>query len=82
MHPAEIFETDATIETPAGTFKKPLTVTESSPLEAGAESYKRYARKSTLAIGYGGTTGTDFYIGRLRARALRRHITDRFGFHP
>lgn len=43
MDRAEIFETDATVETPAGTFKRSLIVTESSPLEEGDESYKRYA---------------------------------------
>ena len=43
MDRAEIFETDATVETPAGTFEQTLVVTESSPLEPGDESYKRYA---------------------------------------
>ena len=43
MDRAEIYETDAIVETPAGTFKKSLIVTESSPLEEGDESYKRYA---------------------------------------
>lgn len=43
MDRAEIFETDATVETPAGTFKRSLIVTESSPLEPDDESYKRYA---------------------------------------
>ena len=43
MDRAEIFETDAAVETPAGTFKQSLIVTESSPLEPGDESYKRYA---------------------------------------
>ena len=43
MDRAEIYETDATVETPAGTFKESLIVTESSPLEPGDESYKRYA---------------------------------------
>ena len=43
MDRAEIFETNATIETPAGTFSNSLVVTESSPLEPGDESYKRYA---------------------------------------
>ena len=40
---AEIYETDATIDTPAGTFRNCLIVTESSPLEPDDESYKRYA---------------------------------------
>jgi hypothetical protein len=43
MDRAEIFETDAFVETPAGDFKSVLIVTESSPLEPGDESYKRYA---------------------------------------
>ena len=43
MDRAEIFDTDAIVETPAGTFKRSLIVTESSPLEEGDESYKRYA---------------------------------------
>jgi len=43
MDRAEIFETGATVETPAGTFKQSLIITESSPLEPGDESYKRYA---------------------------------------
>ncbi len=43
MDRAEIFETNATVETPAGTFKQTLIITESSPLEPGDESYKRYA---------------------------------------
>ncbi len=43
MDRAEIFEIDAIVETPAGTFKQILVVTESSPLEEGDESYKRYA---------------------------------------
>lgn len=43
MDRAEIFETNATIETPAGTFRNCLIVTESSPLEPDDESYKRYA---------------------------------------
>ena len=43
MDRAEIFDTDATVETPAGTFESTLVVTESSPLEEGDESYKRYA---------------------------------------
>lgn len=43
MDRAEIFQTDATVETPAGTFKQVLIITESSPLEEGDESYKRYA---------------------------------------
>lgn len=44
MDRAEIFQSDATVETPAGTFKRSLIVSESSPLEEGDESYKRYAR--------------------------------------
>ena len=43
MDRAEIFETNATIETAAGTFGDTLIVTESSPLEPGRDSYKRYA---------------------------------------
>jgi len=43
MDRAEIFETNATIETPAGTFGDCLIVTESSPLEPDDDSYKRYA---------------------------------------
>lgn len=43
MDRAEIFETGATVETPGGTFDQVLIVTESSPLEPGEESYKRYA---------------------------------------
>lgn len=43
MDRAEIFETDATIETRAGTFSNSLVVTESSPLEPDDNSYKRYA---------------------------------------
>lgn len=43
MDRAEIFQTDATVETPARTFRNCLIVTESSPLEPGDESYKRYA---------------------------------------
>jgi hypothetical protein len=43
MDRAEIFDTDATVETPSGTFRGSLIVTESSPLEPGDESYKRYA---------------------------------------
>ncbi len=43
MDRAEIFDTDATVETPAGIFRRSLIVTESSPLEPGDESYKRYA---------------------------------------
>ena len=45
MDRAEIFATDAVVETPAGDFKGALIVTESSPLEEGDESYKRYAPK-------------------------------------
>ena len=44
MDRAEIYETDATVETPAGTFRNCLIVTESSPLEPDDMSYKRYAR--------------------------------------
>lgn len=43
MDRAEIFETNATIDTPAGTFGNCLIVTESSPLEPDDNSYKRYA---------------------------------------
>ncbi len=43
MDRAEIFETNATIKTAAGTFDDCLVVTESSPLEPDDESYKRYA---------------------------------------
>jgi hypothetical protein len=43
MDRAEIFQTNATVETPRGTLDKGLVVTESSPLEPGDESYKRYA---------------------------------------
>ena len=43
MDRAEIFNTNARVETPAGTFERSLIVTESSPLEPGDESYKRYA---------------------------------------
>jgi len=43
MDRAEIFETGASVETPGGTFDDCLVVTESSPLEPGDESYKRYA---------------------------------------
>jgi len=43
MDRAEIFDTNATVETPAGIFRRSLIVTESSPLEPGDESYKRYA---------------------------------------
>lgn len=45
MDRAEIFETGATVETPAETFPQSLIVTESSPLEPDDESYKRYAPK-------------------------------------
>ena len=45
MDRAEIFQTDATVETPAGNFKNALIVSETSPLEEGDESYKRYAPK-------------------------------------
>jgi len=43
MDRAEIFDIDATVETPRGTFSKSLIITESSPLEPDDESYKRYA---------------------------------------
>lgn len=43
MDRAEIFDVNATVETPVGTFKEVLIVTESSPLEPDDESYKRYA---------------------------------------
>lgn len=43
MDRAEIFDAGATVETPAGIFRNSLIVTESSPLEPGDESYKRYA---------------------------------------
>ncbi len=43
MDRAEIFDTDATVETPKGTFRNVLVITESSPLEPDDESYKRYA---------------------------------------
>lgn len=43
MDRAEIFDANATVETPAGTFRESLIVTESSPLEPDDESYKRYA---------------------------------------
>lgn len=43
MDRAEIFETGATCETPVRDFGDCLIVTESSPLEPGDESYKRYA---------------------------------------
>ena len=43
MDRAEIFQTDALVATPAGNFEGSLIVTESSPLEEGDESYKRYA---------------------------------------
>ena len=43
MDRAEIYQTDATVETPKGTFDGSLIVTESSPLEPDDESYKRYA---------------------------------------
>ncbi|MFQ5981790.1 MAG: hypothetical protein ACE5KS_00300 [Woeseiaceae bacterium] len=43
MDRAEIYETNATVETPAGTFSNSLIVTESSPIEPAEESYKRYA---------------------------------------
>ena len=45
MDRAEIFDTDATVDTPGGTFENVLVVTESSPLEPDDESYKRYAPK-------------------------------------
>ena len=43
MDRAEIFETDAVIDTRVGSFANTLVVTESSPLEPDDESYKRYA---------------------------------------
>lgn len=43
MDRAEIYEVDATCETPKHTFDDCLVITESSPLEPGDESYKRYA---------------------------------------
>ena len=43
MDRAEIFDVDATVETPKGTFSRSLIITESSPLEPDDESYKRYA---------------------------------------
>jgi len=43
MDRAEIFEVDATCEMPKQTFNDCLVITESSPLEPGDESYKRYA---------------------------------------
>lgn len=43
MDRAEIYQVEATVETPGGTFDQVLIVTESSPLEPGEESYKRYA---------------------------------------
>ena len=43
MDRAEIFDVDATVETPKGTFSQSLIITESSPLEPDDESYKRYA---------------------------------------
>ena len=43
MDRAEIFDIDATVETPRGIFSKSLIITESSPLEPDDESYKRYA---------------------------------------
>jgi hypothetical protein len=45
MDRAEIIDTNATVETPRGTFRNSLIITESSPLEPGDESYKRYAPK-------------------------------------
>ncbi len=43
MDRAEIYQTNATVETPAGKFSNSLIVTESSPIEPDEESYKRYA---------------------------------------
>jgi hypothetical protein len=43
MDRAEIYQTDATVETPGGSFSGVLIVTESSPIEPDDESYKRYA---------------------------------------
>jgi hypothetical protein len=48
MDRAEIFDTDATVETPSGTFRNVLVITESSPLEPDDESYKRYAPKTGM----------------------------------
>ena len=43
MDRAEIVYIDAAVETPWGTFRNSLLITESSPLEPDDESYKRYA---------------------------------------
>lgn len=43
MDRAEIHQTNARVETPAGAFSAALIVTESSPIEPDEESYKRYA---------------------------------------
>ena len=43
MDRAEIYQTKASVDTPAGTFAGSLIVTESSPIEPDEESYKRYA---------------------------------------
>ncbi len=43
MDRAEIYQTNARVDTPAGTFSGSLIVTESSPIEPDEESYKRYA---------------------------------------
>ena len=43
MDRAEIHQADAAVETPAGNFRRALIITESSPIEKGDESYKRYA---------------------------------------
>ncbi len=45
MDRAEIFDIGATVETPRGTLRNCLVITESSPLEPDDESYKRYAPK-------------------------------------
>jgi hypothetical protein len=57
MDRAEIFETGATCETPKRTFSDCLIVTESSPLEPGDESYKRYAK----GVGMIHDDGLDLY---------------------
>lgn len=57
MDRAEIFETGASCETPRGMFDDCLIVTESSPLEPGDESYKRYAK----GIGMIHDDGLDLY---------------------
>ena len=57
MDRAEIFETGASCDTPKGTFEDCLIITESSPLEPGDESYKRYAK----GIGMIHDDGLDLY---------------------